>query len=68
MIHEIDLFGVYVSPIAVLVLSAWGTVFALRLALTRLDAFRFVWHLALLMFSVYAAVLSFALLAGAAFL
>lgn len=52
MLTEVDLFGVCVSPFAVILVAAWASVFALRVVLTRSGILRHAWHPALLMFSV----------------
>jgi hypothetical protein len=55
---EIDLFGVYVAPIAVMIVAAWVVTIALRWSAARYDLSRYVWHPALLVFAVYVIVLS----------
>lgn len=55
---EINLFGVYVAPIAVMMVAAWFMTIGLRLAANRVGLLRYVWHPALFTFSVYIAVLS----------
>jgi hypothetical protein len=59
---EIDLFGVYIAPIALLVVMAWVTVVAMRRIAARLGLQRYVWHPSLFVFSVYMIVLSSILL------
>jgi protein AaeX len=64
---EVNLLGVYVAPIAVMMIVAWLVMVPLRLAATRLGLLRFFWHPALVVFAFYAAVLSvIVLLAGRA--
>jgi hypothetical protein len=55
---EINLFGVYVAPIAVLMVAAWFMTIALRQVANRTGLLRQVWHPALFTFSVYIALLS----------
>jgi protein AaeX len=55
---EIDLFGVYVAPIAPLMVAAWFVTIGLRWTVTRYGLLRHVWHPALFVFSVYIIVLS----------
>ena len=50
---EIDLFGVYVAPIALLIVTI-----GLRWTVARYGLLRHVWHPALFVFSVYIIVLS----------
>jgi protein AaeX len=55
---EIDLFGVYVAPMALMLIAAWLILIPLRMVATRLGLLRHVWHPALFEFSVYMIVLS----------
>jgi hypothetical protein len=55
---ELDLFGVYVAPISVMLLTAWLVTIALRRAAVRFDLLRRVWHPALFVSAVYMIVLS----------
>ena len=55
---EIDLFGVYVAPISLLMVMAWFVTVASRRVASRFGLFRYVWHPALFVFSVYIIVLS----------
>jgi hypothetical protein len=41
---EIDLFGVYVAPMALLMVVAWVVTVALRRAASRFGLSRYVWH------------------------
>jgi protein AaeX len=59
---EIDLFGVYIAPIALLLVAAWVIVIALRRIAARCGLLRYVWHPSLFVFSVYMIVLSSILL------
>ena len=56
--HEIDLLGVYVAPIALLLVAAWFVTIALRRIADRFGLLRHVWHPALFVFAVYIIVLS----------
>jgi hypothetical protein len=55
---EIDLFGVYVAPIALLIIAAWFVTIALRRITARFVLLRYVWHPALFVFAVHIIVLS----------
>jgi protein AaeX len=55
---EIDLFGVYVAPMALLMVAAWVVTVALRRVAGRFGLLRYVWHPALFVFAVYMIVLS----------
>jgi protein AaeX len=55
---EINLLGVYVAPISVMLVAAWGITMALRRAAARFGLLRHVWHPAAFVFSVYMIVLS----------
>jgi len=55
---EVDLLGVYVAPMAVMLVAAWAITIALRRAAARFGLLRHVWHPALLVFSVFLIVLS----------
>jgi hypothetical protein len=55
---EINILGVYVAPIAVMMIAAWLVTVALRWIAARFHAFGRVWHPALLVFAVYTIVLS----------
>ena len=56
--HEIDLLGVYVAPIALLIIAAWFVTIGLRRIADRFGMLRHVWHPALFVFAVYIIVLS----------
>jgi hypothetical protein len=60
---EIDLLGVYVAPIALLMLAAWLVTIGLRWTAARYGLLRHVWHPALFVFAVYMIVLSSMVLA-----
>ena len=55
---EIDLFGVYVAPLALMLVVAWLVTIALRRPAARFGLLRHVWHPALFVFAVYMIVLS----------
>jgi hypothetical protein len=55
---EIDLFGVYVAPISVMMVTAWLVTIALRRVASRYGLLQYVWHPALFTFAVYIIVLS----------
>ena len=62
---EVDLLGVYVAPIAPMLVAAWVVSLVLRRIGTRFGLMRHVWHPALFMFAVYVIVLSSMVLAFA---
>ena len=55
---EIDLFGLYVAPVAVILVAAWILYVALRRAADRFGLIRQVWHPALFELSVYVILVS----------
>lgn len=55
---EIDLLGVYVAPIAVMLVAAWLVTITLRRSAAHFGFLRHVWHPALFVGSVYIIVLS----------
>jgi protein AaeX len=55
---EINMFGVYVAPIAPMIVAAWVLLIPLRRAADRFGLLRYVWHPALFLFAVYLVVLS----------
>lgn len=55
---EIDLLGVYVAPIALLIIAAWFATIGLRRIADRFGLLPHVWHPALFMFALYIIVLS----------
>ena len=62
---EVNLFGVYVAPIAPLLPLAWLLTIGLRHIANHYGLLRLVWHPALFVFAVYLVVLSsIVLLAG----
>jgi protein AaeX len=55
---EINLLGVYVAPIAPMIVLTWLLVLPVRRVAEHFGMLRFVWHPALFVFAVYAIVLS----------
>ena len=55
---EVDMFGVYVAPIALLVAAAWVVTLGFRWTAARYGLLRHVWHPSLFVFAVYVIVLS----------
>ena len=55
---EVDLFGVYVAPISLLMIVAWGATMGMRRLAVRVGLLRRVWHPALFVFAVYVIVLA----------
>ena len=55
---EVDLFGVYVAPISVMMVTAWLVLIALRRVADRFGLLQHVWHPALFVLSVYMIILS----------
>lgn len=55
---EINLLGVYVSPISLFMVGAWLITMALRRVADRSGLLRHVWHPALFVFAVYIVVLA----------
>ena len=62
---EIDLLGVYVAPIAVMMLGAWVVLLGLTRVGAYLGVLSRVWHPSLFLFSVYIIVLSIIVLVEA---
>ena len=50
---EINLFGVYVAPIAPMIVVAWVLLIPVRRLADRFGLLRYVWHPALFLFAVY---------------
>ena len=62
---EINLLGVYVAPIAPMLVAAWVLLIPIRRLADRFGLLRYVWHPALFLFAVYMVLLSaLVLLAG----
>jgi hypothetical protein len=55
---EINLFGVYVAPISVMLVVAWGITIALRRVTARFGLLNHVWHPALFVLSIFVIILS----------
>lgn len=55
---EINIFGVYVAPLAVLMVVAWLILVLLLRAANRFGLLRHVWHPALFELAVYVIILS----------
>jgi protein AaeX len=55
---EINLFGVYVAPISVMMLTAWLILIALRRIADHFGLLAHVWHPPLFVFALYLIVLS----------
>jgi len=55
---EINLFGVYVAPIAPMIVAAWLMLILFRRLADRLGLLRQVWHPALFLYCVYVMLLS----------
>ena len=55
---EINVLGVYVTPMSVMICAAWLVTVALRRVASHFGLLRHVWHPALFVFSVYLIVLS----------
>jgi protein AaeX len=55
---EISLFGVYVAPISVMMLTAWLVLIALRRVADHFGLLGHVWHPPLFVFASYLIVLS----------
>ena len=55
---EIDLYGVYVAPIAPMMIAAWLVTMAMRRVADRYGVLRHIWHPALFVFAVYVIVLA----------
>ena len=59
---EINLFGVYIAPLSVMMLTAWLVVIALRRVADHFGLLGHVWHPPLFVFALYLIVLSFTVL------
>ena len=55
---EINLFGVYIAPMALLLVVSWVITISLRRIAAHFGLLQHVWHPALFVFSVYMIVLS----------
>jgi hypothetical protein len=56
--YEVNLFGVYVAPLAPMLLAAWVLLLPLRRLADRLGLLAWVWHPSLVIFAVYVILLS----------
>jgi hypothetical protein len=61
--YEINLFGVYVAPIAIILVIAWLVLLPVRRLVNRFGLLRHVWHPALFEFAIYLIVVSVIVLA-----
>jgi protein AaeX len=59
---EINLFGVYIAPIALRLVVSWVIVIGLRWIAAHYGWLRYVWHPSLFVFSIYMIVLASILL------
>lgn len=57
-LSEVNLFGVYVAPMSVMMVSAWFATITLRRIADRFGLLRYVWHPALFLLAVYTILLS----------
>jgi protein AaeX len=55
---ELNLLGVYVAPIAPMLVAAWLLLIPLRRIAEHFGLLRFAWHPALFLFAVYTILLS----------
>jgi hypothetical protein len=55
---EINLFGVYIAPIAPMMVGAWLLLIPLRRLADHFGLLRYVWHPALFLVTVYLILLS----------
>jgi hypothetical protein len=55
---EINVFGVYVAPIAPMIVGAWLLLISIRRFADRFGLLRHVWHPALFVFAIYIVLLS----------
>lgn len=60
---EINLFGVYVAPIAIILVVAWLVLLPVRRLVNHFRLLRHVWHSALFEFAVYLIIVSVMVLA-----
>jgi hypothetical protein len=59
---EVNLFGVYVAPIAPMIVVAWLLLLPLRRVADRFGLLRYIWHPALFLLAFYLVLLSFIVL------
>ena len=55
---EINLFGVYIAPMAAMLFAAWIVTIVLRRIAARVGLLHQVWHPALFVFAIYIIALS----------
>ena len=55
---EINLFGVFVAPMSLMMVTAWIFTIGLRRLAARFGLLQYVWHPSLFVFAVYMIVLS----------
>jgi hypothetical protein len=55
---EVSLFGVYVAPLAPMMLAAWLVMLPVRRVAGRLGLLNLVWHPSLFVFALYTIVLA----------
>jgi protein AaeX len=55
---EINLFGVYIAPIALRLVVSWVIVIGLRRIAAHYGWLRYVWHPSMFVFSIYMIVLA----------
>jgi hypothetical protein len=60
---ELNVFGVYIAPIAPMFVAAWLLLIPLRRIADRYGLLRYVWHPALFLLAVYLILLSAVVLA-----
>lgn len=58
MYTELNLLGVYVAPIAPMMVAAWVLLLPVRRLADHFGLLRYVWHPALFVFAVYMVLLS----------
>jgi protein AaeX len=61
---ELNLFGIYVAPIAPMIALAWLLLWLLRRVAASLGLFRHVWHPALFVAAIYLILLAGIVLLG----
>jgi protein AaeX len=59
---EVNLFGVYVAPIAPMIVVAWLLLLPLRRVADRFGLLCYIWHPALFLLAFYLVLLSFIVL------
>ena len=64
LLTDVNLFGIYIAPFAVMMVIAWAVTAPLRRMGDRLGIARHVWHPALFNFAVYVIVLCLMVIAA----